>query len=149
MRHVRTNPVMKILLVVLLTFSKAHIRAQDNWTVTHLKKELLQASTEDTAANRVVLKYGDLKKWGALQLTYQEIPQRAGWKRTVFFIDDAQNEVATAHGNKFLFRNRKLRHAAKHARRLYVYTSTLPMDPDVAATVRVRRVHLCTLILED
>jgi len=139
---------MKGLLLFLLTFSIVHAGAQGRWTVTHNGNERLAATGEDTLANRIVLNYGDLKKCGALVVNYAETPERTDWKRTIILIDAAQNELAKATHNTLKISNRTLRSRTRNMKRLAVYTWAVPADPAVAAAVRVRRVHLCTFIIE-
>lgn len=141
------NCCLKIFLLLLLTFSKAH--AQDHWTVLHNKKKMLNATAEDTTANQVVLKHGDLKKWGSLRIRYTEMPERTAWKRSLLLSNAGGAELQRASKKKLHIRNRILRNWARQNRRLFIYTTSIPTDPAVAATVRMRPVHLCTVMLQD
>jgi hypothetical protein len=144
------NYVMKSLfLILILIFSSVHIQAQDRWLVTHNGKEVVAATAEDTVANRVTATHGDLKKWGALRLQYQETPERPDWKRTLFISDGGQTELKAVSRNKLKLRNRILRKWLRNSGTLFIYTSSIPADPERAATVRVRRVHLCTLLIAE
>ncbi|HUQ96714.1 MAG TPA: hypothetical protein VM010_03545 [Chitinophagaceae bacterium] len=134
-------------LCFILTFSNAHITAQDRWTITNRKKEVFAATIEDTTANRVTLTPEDLKNCGVLKIQYTEMPERAGWQRSLLLYDSNGNERKKITATRLKLRHRTLRQLGKNTRQLFLYTTSLPADPAVAATVRVRRVHLCTLIL--
>jgi hypothetical protein len=140
---------MKYLLLFFLTFSLCHAVAQDHWTVTYAKKEILRASAEDTLANRILMKRENLKKRGAVRLRYYEVPDRNDWKRTLIVQDNTGKEWLQAQGPSLKLRRRTLREMAAMAQPIAIYTSSLPADPERAATVRVRRVHLCTLLFAD
>jgi hypothetical protein len=136
-----------LFLILVLTFSNIHIQAQDRWTVTHNGKEVVVATTEDTVANKVTATHGDLKKWGVLRIKYKEVPERPDWKRTLLIVDSGQTELKAVSGNTLKLRNRVLRKWLRNSGKLFIYTSSIPADPERAATVRVRRVHLCTLLI--
>ena len=136
-----------LTILFLLTFSKPHAHAQDSWTVTHNGKPVITATVEDTAANRITISKAALHKWGRLRLTYNEVPERKDWNRTLVLFNTTQKELLQKKGATLKIRNRRLRVLLKNAQSLSIHTFAIPADPAVAATVRVRSVHLCTLSL--
>ena len=135
---------MKYLLLFLCTFSLGHAVAQDYWTVTYKGNEVLHAAAEDTLANRISIN----PKRGAVRLRYHEVPERKDWKRTLMAQDATGKEWQQADGHSLKLRHRALRKMTSTVQRIYLYTSSLPADPERAATVRIRPVHLCTLVFE-
>jgi hypothetical protein len=113
--------------------------------VVHGGKIRLQSSEEDEKKNVVSIKSADLKKTGHMTITYVEAEKQKDWKRTIMFIGPNEKELLRVEGPMAKLQNAKLKALAAKSKTIKVYTISLPTDPDVAATVRVRRVHLCTL----
>jgi hypothetical protein len=120
-------------------------QAQDSWMVVHGGKIRLQSSEEDEKKNVVSIKAADLKKTGHLLISYIEAEKQKDWKRTIMFVGPNDKELLKIEGPVARLQNAKLKALAAKSKTIKVYTISLPTDPDVAATVRVRRVHLCTL----
>lgn len=119
--------------------------AQDSWMVVHGGKVRLKSSEEDEKKNVVSIKSADLKKTGHLLVSYIESEKQKDWKRTILFLGPNEQELLRVEGAVSKVQNAKLKALAAKSKTIKVYTISLPSDPDVAATVRVRRVHLCTL----
>ena len=137
---------MKTLFLLLcISFSMA-LAAQDSWKVTHNGKQLLKTTNEDETKNMVTIKKTDLKKTGYLSVHYQGENQQ-GWKRTIALIDEKDNELIKQNGASFKLSNQKL-NTLSDGKTGKIYTWALPTDPKLAAAVRVRRIHLCTIILD-
>lgn len=119
--------------------------AQDSWMVVHGGKVRLKGTQEDEKKNVVSIKSADLKKTGHLLVTYIEAEKQKDWKRTIMFVGPNDEELLRVEGPVAKVQNAKLKALAAKSKTIKVYTISLPSDPDVAATVRVRRVHLCTL----
>jgi hypothetical protein len=136
---------MKYLLLFLCTFSLSHAVAQDHWTVTYDRNKVLHATAEDTLANRININ----PKGGAVRLRYHEVPERNDWKRTLIVQDDTGREWQQVEGHSLKLRHRALQKMAATVPRIEMYTSSLPADPERAATVRIRRVHLCTILFKE
>lgn len=118
------------------------MNAQETWMVQLNSKVLLTATAEDTVANVVKLK--DLKK-GSLLVTYKE-PQKEGWSRTLMIYDEGDNQLLTKTGQSVAVSTATLKSWAKKGNTLKVYTVQQSLNPKMA--IRVRRVHLCTLMFE-
>jgi len=144
-------------LFLLFSFSFIYILSQsqpvkaDSWKIKWNKKTILESSKENEAANTKKIKQAELKKNYSLEISYKEsdTQKEKAWKRSFIFFDEADKELLrkdntrstklTAAELKKLFGDKK---------KIKIYTIAIPSDPDLAARVRVRRVHLCTLELQ-
>lgn len=131
-----------LLFASIVSFSA---EAQDSWVVVHGGKVRLKSSEEDEKKNVVSIKAADLKKTGHLLISYIESEKQKDWKRTIMFVGPNEQELLRVEGPVSKVQNAKLKALAAKSKTIKVYTISIPSDPDVAATVRVRRVHLCTL----
>ena len=138
---------MKTLFTLLLIIgAMATSMAQDSWKVVHNGKTRLEA-TEETEKNSFVIKSADLKKAGTLSLFIKDKPQQ-GWERTVMLVDAGENELFSAKGDLIRLDNARLAKAAGKVKTIKVYSMSLPTDPAQAALVRVRRIHLATILIK-
>lgn len=141
---------MKTILTFLmaLAFSVPAL-AQDGWKVVHHGKERLSTSAENPAGNVVTLKNADLLRTGNLVVRYKEQSAQDGWQRWIAVFDPEDNELFKSRTTQLVVPNARLRALLKKSPTLKVYTWALPTDPELAARIRIRRVHLCTLKLRD
>ena len=143
--------IFLIALVSVHMISQGQKAKSDSWKITWNKKVILETSKSDETANIRKIKAADLKKNYSFQISYKESDPKKmkEWNRSVMFFNESDNEISrkdstrnwkiTAAELKKLFGNKK---------KLKIYTIAIPSDPDLAARVRVRRVHLCTLELQ-
>jgi hypothetical protein len=137
---------MKLFLLLLFGWILApSAQAQPSWTVHHNTKLRIKTSEESEEKNVLTLKTADLKKKGQLQVSYSDAEKQKGWVRTILYIDSTGEELLKTRGALSQVANATLLSLASKAKTIHVYTIYLPSDPAEAATVRVRRVHLCTL----
>jgi hypothetical protein len=122
----------------------------DSWKIKWNNKTVLETSREDESSNTIKIKKDDLKKKYTLEIVYKEgdVANTKNWKRSILFYDDADNGLMTKDST------RSVKLSAAQLKKLFgdkktvkIYTMAIPTDPDLAARVRVRRVHLCTLEL--
>jgi hypothetical protein len=145
----------KIFLLLSLSFAYMLPQAQslqsDSWKITWNKKVILESGRNSEIANTRKIKAADLKKSYVLEILYKEsYPKKEkGWIRSFIFFDETDQELS----RKDSTRNTKI--SAVELKKLFgdkkkikIYTIAIPSDPDLAARVRVRRVHLCTLELQ-
>jgi hypothetical protein len=142
---------MKLILFSLLILFATTVAVtktiEDKWKITHNGRQLLHTSKEDATRNKATIRLVDLKKTGLLEINYMEQEAQKGWKRTIAFT--AGDEVLyEQHGNYFKLTNTFLYSLSKELGAVDIYTWSLPTDPKVAATVRVRRVHLGTIVFK-
>lgn len=139
---------MKLFLVLLLSLTSFSVFAQNSWKVCFDKKTLLSTSEESEEKNIIKISAADLKKYKNFTISYKQEEPQKGWRRTISFYDDNNNELSKQTGNRFTIKSGTLKNLFQTSKIIKVYTVSLPTDPNLAAQVRVRRVHLCTLVLE-
>lgn len=122
--------------------------AQGSWQVILNNKIVLNTSVEDTGKNVLKITKADLKKKNEFSVVYKEKAERKNWQRTLMAYDERDMEIKVQKGNKFQIKNTALQIFFKSSRIIRIYTLALPTDPRLKASIRVRRVHLCTLVLE-
>ncbi len=137
---------MKLLFVFLLSFIVLHASAQDSWMVCFDRKTVLTASTENTEKNVVRITTSDLQKKKNLIICYKESTPQKNWERIIIAYDDKDRELKKQTGTKFMLSAAELKTLLQQSKTIMFYTLYLPTDPKLKAQVRVRRVHLCTLI---
>lgn len=133
-----------LLLALGLSFAAL---AQDSWKVVHNGKQKLQTTVEKPDGNVVYLNRIDLQKNGTLAIIFSDAEKQAGWTRTITMVDKGETELHTHTGNLFTISNANLKKLFARVSTIYVYTWTLPDDPELAARIRIRRVHLSTIKL--
>ena len=140
---------MKNLLLLLVFLSSAFIsQAQNSWKIKLNQKVLLSTSTEDEAKNSKKIKRIELNKPGFLEVLYKEMPVKTGWQRSLLFFDENDTELWRKDSSTSKIPNAIFKKISAGKKKIKIYTISLPIDPNKAAAVRVRRVHLCTLELK-
>lgn len=140
----------RIYWILVFIFTTLFATAQDNWKIKLNGKVLLSSQAENETVNSKRIKLTELSKKGTLDILYKESPPKSDWKRSLLFFDENDNELlrkdsitantrVTTAAIKKLFAGKK---------KIRIYTISLPTDPNLAARIRVRRVHLCTLELQ-
>ena len=144
----------KLSLLLSLCSLTLLVQAQklsaDSWKISWKKKVIIETTLENESANTRKIKSSDLAKNYILEISYKEgdVKKQKEWKRSFMFFNETDNELlrkdstgdwkVTATELKKIFGGKK---------KIKIYTMALPTDPNMAARVRVRRVHLCTLEL--
>lgn len=141
--------IMKILFLLLLSLLQVQVNAQNSWEVMHNSKNLLQADQEDATANVITIKKKEFRQKGFFCISYTGISSPKDWVRTIAFFDESGNELLRYQGWTLRVNNAKMSSLGKIYNSIKIYTWALPSDPKIAATVRVRRVHLCTINLKE
>ena len=121
----------------------------DSWKIYHNKKLLLTTSEESESKNVVTIKFADLQKAGQLSIMFVDRILNKDWRRNIAILDEKDStlyEQMGVHGVRIA--NSRLKKMSAGKTRIKIYTWSLPKDPNKAALVRIRRVHLCTLELE-
>ena len=140
---------MKVFLLALGFIAVSAASAQDSWKVLLNGKAVLSASTENEEKNRITVKASDLKKKQDFQVIYTEQPKEKGWDRTIMAVAENDHELSRQETGKFKIKNALLESFFKKSKTIRIYTVSLPADPAKRAVIRVRRVHLCTLVLKS
>jgi hypothetical protein len=144
---------MKTILFLAFTFIMSLSNGQpqdatDSWKVEHNGKTKLKATAENEDKNVITIKKEDLKKTGTFLVAYKEVSSERGWQRSITLFDVKDNELLKSESALLKIPNSKLSSLANSHKILKIYTWSLPTDPAVAATVRIRRIHLCTILIK-
>jgi hypothetical protein len=97
----------------------------------------------------ITLSKNDLEKTGFLWINYSDKSTSRTWKRSIVLVDENDKEVFKRAGSLCKIGNSFLHDINKKANVLKIYTWAVPSDPQEAAKVRVRRIHLCTINFKD
>jgi len=118
------------------------------WKVVLNGKQVLQTNTENESSNRKAVSTADLGCKASLEIIYTESPD-AKLKRSFIVMNNQRNELLRKDDiTKFTLSSRELASLAQKSKELVIYTLGIPSDPAVAATVRVRPVHVFTLAVQ-
>jgi hypothetical protein len=139
---------MKIFFAFLLSLIGTVAFTQDSWKICLDKKTLLTALAEDEQKNTIQISSAELKKGKNLVVTYKEQSQQKGWERTLFVFNENDKELKTQIGKKLSLKVSDLKTWLNQNKEVKIYTLNSPTDPKMKAQVRLRRVHLCTLVLQ-
>ena len=139
---------MKILFVFLLGLISVKAFTQDSWKVCLDKKTFLKTSVEDAEKNVIKLTAVNLQKTKTFLVSYKAANPKKGWERTIVIYDEKDQELKKQAGQKLSLTISELKSLLQKSKTLKIYTISLPIDPKLKAQVRVRRVHLCTLVLQ-
>jgi hypothetical protein len=135
-----------LFIAALLTTSVAS--AQSAWKLKLDKKVLLEATEENMEKNKVALTAAELRKSKLFTLNYGAAGEDAQWQRTITIYDPQDQEMKKFTGRSMSLSASALRKLLSQSSTLHIYTMAIPKDPNLAATVRVRRVHLATVQLK-
>jgi hypothetical protein len=119
--------------------------AQDKWTVKLNNKLVLTATQEDTLANTYTISAADWRKTGCLEIRYKAADPDP-WIRSFLLYDENDNQLLSKDSvNYTRITLSKLRKLFSGKKKLIIYSVIAPKNPMMM--VKVRRVHLCTLLL--
>jgi hypothetical protein len=139
---------MKTLTLVIsyLLFAMT-INAQektDTWNIKWKGEVILSATAENEKEN---VKSVVLDDATVLVVRYKEGVAKADWARSILIFGEGDNELMRINNKAAKIGGEELKKAIGNNKTIKIYTVSLPTDPEMAARVRVRRVHLCTLVL--
>lgn len=138
---------MKLFALLLTLAFSLPILAQDSWKVVHNGKQKLATGVERPNGNVVTVNRADLNKTGTFLIKFTPAEPQTGWTRTITMVDKGETELHTHTGNLFTISNANLKKLFNKVNTIYIYTWALPDDPELAARIRIRRVHLSTITL--
>ena len=121
---------------------------QDSWKLCLDKKVLLETSNEDEQKNLVKIGPAELKKNKRLEVSYTQAGSEKGWERQLSVYDGNDQELKSIKGNMLSLKGSELRSLLEKHKTIKFYTLYSPTDPKMKMMVRLRRVHLCTLVLQ-
>jgi len=94
------------------------------------------------------ISFCDLKKAKTFILSYKEAAPQKDWERTITTYDEKDNELKKQTGKKFVLKIAEFKALLEKYKIIKIYTINSPTDPKLKSQVRLRRVHLCTLVLQ-
>ena len=139
------------LLIVLLAGIAGFTQKPPSWKVTLNKKNVLEATSEDSVKNVIPIRKDDLSNNGIFKLDYKEGSDHpGGWMRTIAMMDLSNETLAQRDSATAMYMyNKDLLKLLWSRKKLNIYTWSTPLDKGVAAAVRIRRYLLCSLVLVD
>jgi hypothetical protein len=139
----------KLFLYTLILFSATtHAQSYDKWEIYQNRKEVSsfnnKKETEDE--RRILLLNRFLEGPGFFVIEFKPAAEQAEWIRTIAFYDSTDKQIREYNNTLFLqIHNSEIAGIMEGRQKVRVYSWAVPKDPAVAATVRVRRLLLCTL----
>ena len=120
----------------------------DSWKIYHNRKEVSSFSDKEQTDDerKVVLLKRFLEGPGFVIFEIKPASAQADWLRTIAFYDK-DDKLIREFKNTLLLRlhNSEVDEIMENKTAVKVYSWAIPKDPEKAATVRVRRILLCTL----
>ena len=136
------------LIPALCTSLILQAQSYDSWEIYQNRKEVSKFNNkkETNDEKRVVLLNRFLEGPGSFVIEYTPAAEQAEWIRTIAFYDSTDKQIRE-YNNTLLLRihNSEIAGIMEGRQKVRVYSWAIPKDPAVAATVRVRRILLCTL----
>ena len=146
---------MKKIVCVIVSFiasALAFAQSDITWEVSHDNQKLFSSSIENEEQNNLAVKLSNLKSGKNFIIIYQGIKandKKNEWKRTIGIYSNADKELYRKDSDMVKIPDMLLTKMLMENKNIKVYTWALPKDPKEAARVRVRRVHLCTIMLKQ
>ena len=140
----------KLLLFIPALVVSLALQAQsyDSWEIYQNRKEVSKFNNkkESNDERRVVLLNRFLEGPGFFVIEYTPAAEQAEWIRTIAFYDSTDKQIREYNNTLFLrIHNSEIAGIMEGRQKVRVYSWAIPKDPAIAATVRVRRILLCTL----
>jgi hypothetical protein len=142
--------VTSLIIASITSFSQFGTMKENSWKVKWNKKLVLSANGENEARNAITIAKADLSKKCFLEIQFKEADSEKanGWKRTFLIMDENDNELARIEkGSTITVKAADLKKHFKGRNCLRIFSISLPKDPELAARVRVRRIHIVTVKL--
>ncbi|MBL7746903.1 MAG: hypothetical protein JNM19_05710 [Chitinophagaceae bacterium] len=138
----------KLFLLTGLLFTLTTMQAQTKWTVSCTGKAVLKNVTEDTEKNILKIKRSSLSKTGNISIAFDKKDTAA--IRTIMADDTNRSGLKNWEDvtKPVTITNAELQELFTGRNRIELYYTEIPRDPAKAALVRVRPVHLCSVILQ-
>jgi hypothetical protein len=140
----------KLILYISILVIPCIVSAQkyDSWVVYQNRKEVSKFDNKkETDDERKVLLLNRLLEGpGFFIIEYTPAAEQSDWIRTIGFFDSSGKSIREYSNTLFLkIHNSDMAAIMENQPKVLVYSWAVPKDPAVAATVRVRRILLCTL----
>jgi hypothetical protein len=144
--------ISALLLLAIVTSFSIHAQEGASWKIVLNKKAVLTATAEDTVKNKITIKKDELSNNAIFKIEYNEpknSPTRL-WVRSIGLFDTLSAAVAQQDSvHTMQFYNKDLLKVLWNRKKVLIYTWAAPADKAMAAAIRIRRQHLCTIELVD
>lgn len=139
----------KLIFFILIIFSvTAQAQSYNKWDIYQNRKEVssFNDKKETSDERRVLLLNRFLEGPGVFVIEFKPAKEQEEWIRTIAFYDSTDKPIREYNNTLFLqIHNSEIAGIMEGRQKVRVYSWAVPKDPAVAATVRVRRILLCTL----
>ena len=138
----------RILLAAAFLLFLVASQAQTRWTVSCNGKAVLKNVSEGPQKNTFRIKRSSLSKTGNITITFASYDTSV--IRTVMADDSSRVGLKSwEEVNKpLVISNADLKVLLTGRNRIDLYVTQIPRDPEKAALVRMRPIHLCTIRLQ-
>src|SRR6185503_9032877 len=137
-----------VYILILAIPCMASGQKYDSWAVYHNRKEVSKFNNkkETTDERKIILLNRLLEGPGFFIIEYTPAADQSDWIRTIGFFDSTGKSIREYSNTLFLkIHNSEISGIMENQPKVEVYSWAVPKDPAIAATVRVRRILLCTL----
>lgn len=121
-----------------------------HWQIRHNNKQIFSATEENADSNKITVSSSDFTSKRYFTISFFEentTIKKAKWIRTIAIYDESDNEVYKNASASVKIPDSLMKKLLTKNKSIKIYTWALPKDPAEAARIRVRRVHLCTIVL--
>jgi hypothetical protein len=139
--------MQKIILFLSLVLATVLTQAQNSWKVYHNGELLLNATEENVKANTVTIPRANLEKHGDFIFIYSSDTVSKNAQRNFSMGDSTFSPVAKNNKYRFTLTNKQFKELMNHSDKAVIDTWPFFKDRAIAAAVKIRRVHLCTVLL--
>lgn len=152
LRLYRSGTMKKYILLYIIFFISTTVIAQkyDSWRIFNNRKEEGEFSLkkESDDERRIVLLSRTLEGPGFFIIEFIPAAAQADWIRTIAFFDTSGKQIKAFNNTLFLkIHNTDMALMLDNRGIVKAYSWAIPKDPELAATVKVKRTLLCTLYI--
>lgn len=120
----------------------------DSWEIFHNRKDVkaFNQKKETDDERRILLLKRSLEEPGFFIITYTPVSEQKDWVRSFLICDSSDKELKKFDNlNQLKMLNSDIYRLIGDKQGIKIYSWAIPKDPALAATIRVRRVLLCTI----
>ncbi len=138
----------KFFFITLLTGFALAADSQQNWDVIFKKKTLLKNVEENIAANMITIKKSDLNSKNPFTIKFNN--QDTANIITLEAYTDSRSGLQSWKftGKQIIIKGADFKKLFSGQSRIHFHYMAIPKDPALAALVRIRPIHVCTVVLQ-
>jgi hypothetical protein len=142
------HSMKKIILLLFFTGAAFMVNAQMNWNVSYRNKAVFKKITENVAKNNFTIAKSNLSKPGSLILTLNSAD--TAYNITLMADDENRSGIKSWENitRPVTISNADLKGLFADKKTIHFYYTSIPKDPEKAMLVRMRPVHICTVVLK-